>query len=68
MVSIPDTMTLTREMEAQLEAEINLAIHTHAEKIGFDNSEAVFTYRQGKGATTWVLTCCAVCLKPNILH
>jgi hypothetical protein len=61
-------MTLTREMEIQVEEEIRVAIETHGENIQYDNSDKIFYYKKTGGTMNWDLVCCTVCPRPNILH
>jgi len=61
-------MTLTREMEIQVEEEIRVAIETHGENIQYDNSDKIFYYKKTGGTMNWDLVCCTVCRRPNILH
>ena len=41
-----DTMTLTREMEMQMEEEIRIALVNNGERIDYDNYEAILTYKR----------------------
>ena len=68
-VDIEDTMTLTREMEMQVEEEIRTALVNHGERTEYDNCEMIFSYKkQARGTLIWDLVCCNICSKPNILH
>ncbi len=61
-------MTVTREMQAQMEAEVEEAIEDHVQRIEDENCEQIFYYKRTKDPIIWGINCCTVCSKPNILH
>ncbi len=61
-------MTLTREMEMQVEEEIRTALVNNGEHIDYNNCETIFTYKKSRGSIIWDLVCCSVCSRPNLLH
>ena len=61
-------MTLTKSQSAEMEAEVELAVEKHAEKITEDNYAEIFAFKTlGKDAE-WTVKTCSVCRKPTLLH
>ena len=61
-------MTLTKSQATEMEAEVDLAIENHAEKITEDNFAEIFAFKSlGKDAE-WTVKTCSVCRKPTLLH
>ena len=58
----------TRSMTQQVEEEIERALDRNAKLVNRENCDAIFQYKTYKTRISWILRCCEVCLKPNILH
>jgi len=52
----------------QIEVEVNNYIEDHEEKINTQNCEKIFQYRFYKTRVKWLIQCCKLCKRPNLIH
>ena len=62
-----NTMITAGEI-TQIKDEVNKYIEDHAKKINKENCKQIFKYRFYKTRVTWILQCCKLCLRPNLLQ
>ena len=68
-VSRRESMSVTtRSMTQLVEEELERALDRNAKNTNIDNCDAIFQYKVYKTRITWVMRCCEVCMKPNIMH
>jgi hypothetical protein len=58
----------TRSMTQLVEVELERALDRNAKNINIENCDTIFQYKVYKTRITWVMRCCEVCMKPNIMH
>ena len=51
-----------------MEAEVDLAVELHAEKITEDNFAEIFAFKTLSKDAEWGVKICANCRKPTLLH
>ncbi len=61
-------MAVTRSIEQIVKDEVTRAIEEQAENITSSNADQIFEYSIHKSKVTWVVQCCTVCRRPNLVH
>jgi len=61
-------MIITKNIEVQIQEEINRAVNLHIGNIDESCSDDIFIYKVSKIGLIWTVRCCSVCGRPNLVH
>ena len=61
-------MLITNHQVEAIEAEVKLAIETHAKSINKENCLEILAFKIHKGSILWTIKTCTTCNRPKLVH
>ena len=61
-------MSITNCQVEAIEAEVEIAIETHAKSINEENCLEIFAFKTHKGSIIWTIKTCTTCNRPKLVH